>query len=73
MNPQEENSLVQAFERLGATPEGARTMATQLIKRAKQLAIENNTSELAELKKLLETVTHGSQGMLKPSKQADFE
>ena len=47
-------------------------MAEQLVKRADQLAKENNSSLIEELGKLLETVSCGAQGRLKPSDEAEM-
>ncbi len=60
------------FLRLGAEKKQALRMATQLIKRAGQLATELNITKAEALQGLLETVTCGSLGNLKPSEQATF-
>ncbi len=64
--------VVGAFENLGSSTQQARVMATQLVKRANQLARERGTSLVEELGKLLETVSCGSQGRLKPTDIEDF-
>jgi uncharacterized protein with von Willebrand factor type A (vWA) domain len=62
--------VAQAFKNLGSSNEQARIMAEQLVKRADQLAKENTSSFIEELGKLLETVSCGAQGRLKPSDEA---
>ena len=64
--------VAQAFKNLGSSNEQARIMAEQLVKRADQLAKENNSSLIEELGKLLETVSCGAQGRLKPSDEAEI-
>jgi hypothetical protein len=64
--------VAQAFKNLGSSNEQARIMAEQLVKRADQLAKENNSSLIEELGKLLETVSCGAQGRLKPSDEAEM-
>jgi len=54
------------MKNLGASPEQAKTMSEQLVKRATQLATQQKTSLIEELGKLLETVSCGAQGRLKP-------
>lgn len=58
----EEEQLTQLCIRLGATPEQARVMAAQLLKRAGQLAAERGTTPAAELEKLLELLVKGRAG-----------
>jgi hypothetical protein len=48
--------------RLGATPEQASIMATQLLKRAGQLAAERGITREAALKGLLDVVVKGRAG-----------
>ena len=64
--------VAQAFKNLGSSNEQARIMAEQLVKRADQLAKENNSSLIEELGKLLETVSCGAQGRLKPSDEGEM-
>ena len=61
------------FLSLGAEKKQALRMATQLIKRAGQLSTELNITKAEALQGLLETVTCGSRGDLKPSEQATSE
>ena len=56
------DQLAQAFERLGAAPASARTMAAQLLKRAEQLAAQHGTTREAELARLLDFVVKGRAG-----------
>ena len=58
---------------LGAEKKQALRMATQLLKRAGQLSTELNITKTEALQGLLETVTCGSRGDLKPSEQATSE
>ena len=58
--------VAQAFTNLGANAEQSIIMAKQLVKRAEQLSKEKNTSLVEELGKLLNTVSYGAQGRLKP-------
>jgi thioesterase domain-containing protein len=64
--------VAQAFKNLGSSNEQARIMAEQLVKRADQLAKENTSSFIEELGKLLETVSCGAQGRLKPSDETEM-
>ena len=59
----------QAFQKLGSSEEQAKVMAMQLVKRAIQLEKQNKSSFLEELGKLLQTVSCGAQGELKPEDQ----
>ena len=74
MNEHEQTiaQVAQAFKNLGSSNEQARIMAEQLVKRADQLAKENNSSLIEELGKLLETVSCGAQGRLKPSDEGEM-
>jgi hypothetical protein len=54
--------LAVVFQRLGANAAQARTMATQLLKRARQLAQEKNVTEDAALAELLAKVAAGRRG-----------
>ena len=60
----------EAFQNLGATEKQAQVMAEQLVKRAVQLQKQNQTSLIEELGKLLNTVSYGAQGQLKPEDKA---
>lgn len=60
MNDQDQ--LEQLCIRLGATPDQAKVMAAQLLKRAEQLARERGTTREGELRRLLELVTKGRNG-----------
>ena len=62
----------QAFENLGSSKAQAKVMAQQLVKRAQQLQNLNNSTFLEELGKLLQTVSCGAQGELKPEDKANF-
>lgn len=64
--------VAQAFKNLGSTTEQAQVMAEQLVKRADQLAKVKQTSLIQELGKLLETVSCGAQGRLKPSDEGEI-
>ena len=64
--------VARAFENLGSSKEQAEVMAGQLVKRASQFANERNSSFVEELGKLLETVSCGAQGRLKPTDIDDF-
>jgi hypothetical protein len=58
----EHEQLTQLCERLGAPSTQAKTMATQLLKRAEQLATERNITREVALKGLLEVVVKGRAG-----------
>jgi len=60
MNQTEQLSA--AFERLGAPPAPAATMAAQLLKRAEQLARERGLTRAEALARLLELVVKGRAG-----------
>ena len=62
----------QAFQKLGSSEEQAKVMAMQLVKRAIQLEKQNKSSFLEELGKLLQTVSCGAQGELKPEDKPNF-
>ena len=62
----------QAFRKLGSSEEQAKVMAMQLVKRAIQLEKQNKSSFLEELGKLLQTVSCGAQGELKPEDKPIF-
>jgi len=74
MNENNEISdIAEIFLSLGAEKKQAVRMATQLFKRAGQLSTELNITKAEALQGLLETVTCGSRGDLKPSEQATSE
>lgn len=54
--------LTQVCERLGASHTQAQTMATQLLKRAEQIAAERGVTREAALRELLEIVVKGRAG-----------
>jgi len=58
----EQEQLAQLCARLGAPPLQAATMATQLLKRAAQIALERGIAREAALKGLLEVVVKGRAG-----------
>lgn len=58
----EHEQLTQLCRQLGAEPGPAATMATQLLKRADQLAIERGVPREQALKGLLEVVVKGRAG-----------
>jgi hypothetical protein len=60
------------FSSLGSEKKQALRMADQLLKRAEQLSTELNITKAEALQGLLETVTCGSRGNLKPSEQATY-
>lgn len=60
----EREQLVQLCERLGAARARAEIMATQLMKRAEQLAAERGTTREAALERLLEIVVKGRAGQV---------
>ena len=62
MNPSELESLTQLCERLGAARAQAVVMATQLLRRADQLAAERGRSREAELARLLDLLVRGRSG-----------
>jgi hypothetical protein len=66
------SQVAEALKNLGSSTEQARVMAEQLVKRADQMAKLNNSSLIEELGKLLETVSCGAQGRLKPSDEAEL-
>jgi Tfp pilus assembly protein FimT len=60
VNEQEE--IVELLKRLGATPGQADTMASQLRKRADQLAAEHQVSRAEAMRYLLDAVMKGRSG-----------
>jgi len=54
--------LQQSFANLGATPAQARVMAEQLLKRARQVAVERSISEAEAMRELLAKVVSGRKG-----------
>lgn len=73
MNNEEIQQVAEIFQNLGAERKKAMTMASQLVKRAEQLAKDKNSSKITELQALLETAICGAQGVLKPDKKRDSE
>ena len=73
MNPEEIDQIAGIFQNLGAKEKQATTMATQLIKRADQLAKKRNSSRVSELQTLLTTAIYGAQGNPKPPKKEESE
>ncbi|MBU60988.1 MAG: hypothetical protein CMI26_00645 [Opitutae bacterium] len=70
MNENSETSdIAGIFSSLGAEKKQALRMAGQLLKRAGQLSVELNITKAEALQGLLETVTCGSRGEIKPSEQ----
>lgn len=59
----------QVFERLGASPEQALRMARQLVKRAEQLARQEEIPFLESMERLMNLSVRGAQGDFDP----DFE
>jgi hypothetical protein len=55
-------NLSRAFVSMGASPEQARVMAAQMLKRARQLAHEKQISEVEAMSDLLTKVVQGRQG-----------
>ena len=58
----EEQQLTQVFEKLGASPVQAQSMAAQLLKRAAQHALERGVSREDALTRLIELVIKGRSG-----------
>ena len=58
----EHEQLTALCERLGAPPAQAATMASQLLKRAEQLALERGITRGAAMKGLLDVVVKGRAG-----------
>ncbi len=73
MKDEEIQQVAKIFQNLGAEKEQAITMSRQLIKRAEQLAKQNESSKYSELQALLETAICGAQGELKPDKKGDSD
>ncbi len=61
---QSQESLVQLCQRLGASPEQARTMARQLWKRSEQIARERNIKQVEAMDHLLRLMVRGRQGVV---------
>lgn len=59
-------AVTRLCERLGAPGEQAHRMATQLLKRADQLAAERGVTRLAALSGLLEVLVRGRGGEVPP-------
>ena len=73
MKDEEIQQVAKIFQNLEAEKEQAVTMARQLIKRAEQLAKQNESSKYSELQALLETSICGAQGELKRDKKGDSD
>ena len=58
----EQEQLAQLCQRLGAPPAQAIVMASQLLKRAEQLAAERGTTREAALARLLDMLVKGRAG-----------
>ena len=58
--------LTQLFQRLGATPEAADRMASQLWKRSAQIAQERDVTQVVALDRLIKLTISGSQGDVLP-------
>jgi len=58
--------LTEYCGRLGASPQQARTMAQQLLKRADQLAVERKQSREECMAYLLRLMTQGNAGQVPP-------
>ena len=65
--------VTKVFQNMGAEKDVARRMASQLVKRAEQKALENKTTKIIELQRLLELSVYGAQGLLKPDEKGDFD
>ena len=65
--------VTKVFLNMGAKKDIAQRMASQLVKRAEQKALENKTTETIELQRLLELSVYGAQGLLKPDEKGDFD
>lgn len=63
---QNEESLTQLCQRLGANEEQARTMARQLLKRSEQIAQERGIKRVEAMERLLSLLISGSQGQTPP-------
>jgi len=57
------------FERLGAEPQQAKTMAKQLLKRAEQLSAEQDVTPVEALQELLQKAVQGRQGFSPSEKE----
>jgi hypothetical protein len=55
-------ALGNVFANLGAPPAQARIMAAQLLKRARQVAVESGVTEVAAMQDLLAKVAAGRSG-----------
>ena len=65
--------VTKVFLNMGAKKDIAQRMASQLVKRAEQKALENKTTKIIELQRLLELSVYGAQGLLKPDEKGDFD
>jgi len=62
----EVSQLAKVFANLGAEPSQARTMARQILRRAEQLAAENNISRVESLDRLMRLCVRGFHGEIDP-------
>jgi len=62
----EAEKLAALCQRMGASPEQARRMATQLLKRSEQLAEEHGTTRVEALDHLLRVLISGREGKVGP-------
>ena len=67
------SEVTKIFAKLGASEKQAKTMASQLCKRAEQVAKKENLSEFDVSKELLEIAILGAQGMTKSKENPQFE
>ena len=67
------SEVTKIFAKLGASDKQAKTMASQLCKRAEQVAKKENLSEFDVLKELLEIAVVGAQGKTKSKENPQFE
>ncbi len=66
MSSIEQEKIAQLCERLGASPGQAMVMATQLLKRADQIAMERNLPREQALAQLLQILVEGRRGNVPP-------
>lgn len=61
--PEHGDEVTMIFVNMGADPVQAKTMAAQLLKRARQIADERDTTELEALETLLKQVIEARNGV----------
>ena len=66
METGEKEQLAKVFERLGAPREQALRMASQLMRRAEQLAAESNLSKVESVERLMGLCMEGFHGRIDP-------